>query len=210
MGKALDLTGQKFGRLTVIEKTERRQNSSIIWKCKCSCGKIHFSIGSPLIDGRTKSCGCYKLGLHTSHGKHLSPTYCTWGHMVNRCSNPNNDGWHLYGGRGIKVCDRWLKFENFYHDMGERPIGKTLDRYPNKNGNYEPSNTRWATPKEQSNNTNSQFWFLGYHEKTGEWDEDNNQYEFAKRYNLSASNISMCLSGKKQNHKGWIFKRLPI
>lgn len=75
--------------------------------------------------------------------------------MKARCTNPNNIGWHLYGGRGVTMCERWEKFENFFEDMGDRPQGKTLDRYPDKDGNYEPGNCRWATVKEQGRNTRS-------------------------------------------------------
>ncbi len=83
-----------------------------------------------------------------------TPTYRSWQRMKNRCLNPNKDNYALYGGRGIQVCERWRSsFENFLADMGERPEGKTLDRYPNPDGNYEPNNCRWATPKEQTNNT---------------------------------------------------------
>ncbi len=81
-----------------------------------------------------------------------TPTFSSWSHMRDRCKNPNHPKFHHYGGRGIKVCDRWQSFENFYADMGERPAGRTLDRYPNPDGNYEPSNCRWATTLEQRHN----------------------------------------------------------
>jgi hypothetical protein len=79
-----------------------------------------------------------------------SPTYRTWVSMLARCNNPNASNFHLYGGRGVEVCERWRTFENFVADVGERPEGTTLDRFPNPNGNYEPSNVRWATPKQQA------------------------------------------------------------
>lgn len=91
---------------------------------------------------------------HTRFKKPSSPTYRSWSKMINRCHNPRNEMFHLYGGRGIEVCQRWRQsFKNFLDDMGDRPKGKTIDRYPNNDGNYEPGNCRWATPQEQMDNS---------------------------------------------------------
>lgn len=96
------------------------------------------------------------MGKALTHGHTISRapsrTYVTWSHMIQRCTNPKRPAYARYGGRGITVCDRWLKFENFLADMGERPDGKTLDRFPNNKGNYEPGNCRWATVTEQNQN----------------------------------------------------------
>lgn len=89
----------------------------------------------------------------TKHGMSNTPTYRSWAGMVQRCSNSDLAGWGNYGGRGITVCERWLKFENFLADMGERPKGTSIDRYPNNDGNYEPGNARWANRSEQNENT---------------------------------------------------------
>jgi hypothetical protein len=105
-----------------------------------------------------------RMGAPRKHGHNnritgQSPTYRSWYAMKTRCTNPNNPDWKWYGARGIKVCDRWLDFVNFLDDMGERPEGKTLDRYPNKDGDYEPNNCRWASNDEQIKNRNKRtYW----------------------------------------------------
>lgn len=136
--------------------------------------------------------------------------------MLNRCENPKNDSYEDYGGRGITVCERWHKFENFLEDMGERPEGMTLDRWPDNDGNYEPGNCRWTTRLEQNNNCRpksigsaKQKWFFAYNENTGEWFESNNQHEFAKKHNLEQNRISSYLRDTRKNHKGWTFQWLP-
>jgi hypothetical protein len=108
---------------------------------------------------------CYEVvwvKQHTRHGHcrqgRTSGAYSSWKNMIGRCTNPRNTKWDYYGGRGITVCARWREdFENFLTDMGERPIGKTLDRYPNNDGNYEPSNCRWASKQQQRNNVRPEF-----------------------------------------------------
>ena len=109
-----------------------------------------------LKSGKIRSCGCYfkdvMKEIKSIHGKSGSIEYKIWMGMKKRCHNRNDKKYKNYGGRGIKVCKRWLKFENFYEDMGKKPKGKSLDRVDN-NGNYEPNNCRWATSKEQNNNT---------------------------------------------------------
>ncbi len=119
-----------------------------------------------------KGAEASKIHGHTANKGSL--TYRSWSKMIQRCRNPQNDRWKDYGGRGIQVCARWQTFEHFLSDMGVRPPGKSLDRYPNKDGNYEPGNTRWATPKEQSNNTrnNIVLTFLGKTQTISEWAEE--------------------------------------
>ena len=159
MSKKKDLTGQKFGRLTAIEEAGKDKEGKTLWKCVCDCKEIVKVITKRLTSGHTKSCGCYRLDrlreTITTHGqktkKGITPTYISWRSMMDRCYNPNSSVYHNYGGRGIKVCKRWWKFENFYEDMEERPKGKTLDRKNNNRG-YYPKNCRWATQKEQTRN----------------------------------------------------------
>lgn len=153
------IVGKKFGRLTVIEPlpTSNKQRH-ILWKCICDCGNEHVSISSDLKTGHTKSCGCLHIQMMTENIKHghsragiVSPTYVSWASMITRCKNKKSLNYKYYGGSGVKVCERWLNFENFLSDMGERPNNLSLDRI-NPYGNYEPSNCRWADFKTQQLN----------------------------------------------------------
>lgn len=150
MSKKVDLTGLKFGKLTVIKEVGKDKNNYILLLCICECGGQKIVNKDNLKGNRIKSCGC----LQESHNHYKSRLYHIWSAMIQRCTNINNPAFKDYGGRGIKVCDRWLNsFSNFLADMGEpKSIFLTLDRYPNKNGNYEPGNCRWATFKEQTRN----------------------------------------------------------
>lgn len=155
MAKAVDLTGKRFNRWTVLKYTHQNKHKKKCYDCLCECGKIGNVVGSNLVTGASKSCGCLSrekmVSSHTTHGKAYSREYKTWGGMMSRCNNPNVPHYERYGGRGIKVCKRWHKFVNFFADMGERPKGKTLDRIDN-NKSYCKSNCRWATQSEQCHN----------------------------------------------------------
>jgi hypothetical protein len=141
------MIGEKFGRLTVVADAKHGY-----WHCRCECGKETAPNATHLRSGRVKSCGCWREARKITHGMSRTPTYDSWRAMIKRCDDPKSDQYANYGGRGIKVCERWRKFENFYSDMGEKPEGKSLDRHPDYNGNYEPGNCRWATQTQQIRN----------------------------------------------------------
>ena len=154
MGKFQDLTGMTFGRLTVIERAENK-NGHIAWRCKCSCGNECIVFGVNLKNGNTQSCGCLMREKFTKHGMCHTLIYHIWSSMLDRCENPNSKQHDNYGGRGIKFCDRWHEFQNFYDDVSVLPHfgekGYTLDRIENDK-DYEPGNVRWADAETQNKN----------------------------------------------------------
>lgn len=163
MGKIIDLTGNIYGRLTVL-KFDHTRDGRAHWLCKCSCGNFSTTSKHELErrDGRgTKSCGCLKeearIKRCVTHGDTKSKEHRTWISIKSRCNYIKHKAYPRYGGRGIKVCDRWLNsYENFLSDMGRAPSQKhSIDRFPNNDGNYEPGNCRWATNDEQANNKGS-------------------------------------------------------
>lgn len=162
MPNRIFLKGQRFTRLLVIEDLPIQTVQRSYVRCRCDCGQEVVVRTNALRTGATQSCGCLfrekarisglRRRVHGYAGmNHATPTYRTWCSMIARCTYPSMNCWRYYGGRGIAVCERWKDFSNFLADMGERPIGKTLDRIQ-VNGNYEPSNCRWATAKQQAQN----------------------------------------------------------
>jgi hypothetical protein len=166
MTAVIDLTNQRFGRWSVLNRTANNKHGRPQWLCQCACGQQKIINGGSLKTGLSQSCGCLQKELITKrsinnkfshrHGdathKNRAPEYAAWSRMHNRCKNSNDRKYKDYGGRGITVCERWESYENFLIDMGRRPSPKhSLDRI-DVNGNYEPSNCRWATAKEQVNN----------------------------------------------------------
>jgi hypothetical protein len=172
-----DLSGKTFGRLTAIERVYIPFASHAMWKCKCDCGTEKVIAGSSLRRGNIRSCGCFNQECRrermTTHGMTKSPEHKIWDAMRQRCDTESNIHYHNYGGRGIKVCERWSRFENFFADMGERP-GKhySIDRI-NNDGNYEPENCRWTVRIVQARNTraNKLVTFNGETKCIAEWAE---------------------------------------
>ena len=168
MAQQIDLRGQRFGRLVAVEPVAGTRSEKRRWLVKCDCGGESVVVTDKLRSGRTQSCGCIKFETTRTngtknrvhgrgHGK-SDPTYRTWLSMRERCRSRYPDKAN-YWARGISVCERWNSFEAFLEDMGERPLGATLDRV-DVNGNYEPGNCRWATAKEQQRNRRNTNYLL--------------------------------------------------
>ena len=194
-GKPIDLMGQRFGRLVVIERAGTSKNGQVIWRCLCDCGKEADVLSISLRRGLTRSCGCLSrekvsertTARNTTHGARHTKLYNTWRGMRERCENPSHKSYSDYGGRGISVCAEWQDFTAFqkwalasgYKD------GLSLDRI-DSNGNYEPSNCRWADKKQQSRNRRSNH-LITYKGQT------KTAIEWAEQFHINRDTLAMRL-----------------
>lgn len=196
----IQMVGKKFGRLTVLEETNKRKDRRIVYKCLCDCGNISYVTGKNLRNGNTKSCGCLSVDKFkqrsTKHGKRNTRLYEVWCGIRYRCCNPNKRDYKNYGGRGIAVCDEWLQdFMNFYNWAINNGYEKGLeiDRIDN-NGNYEPNNCRWISHQDNCNNRRTNV-LLTYNGKT------QNMTQWSKELNVPYATI------KHRHSRGWSDKK---
>ena len=178
MRKEIIKKGDKFNRLTAIRFDHRDKRCQLYWLFRCSCGNEKVIRVDSVKGGNVKSCGCLLkevaskslIKMNTTHGMSKTREYTSWAGMKDRCLNRNRKYYKDYGGRGITICKRWMRFENFYADMGNRPAGTTLDRIDNNKGYYK-ENCRWATMKEQGNNKrdNHLLTFDGKTQNISQW-----------------------------------------
>lgn len=163
MGAFINLTGRRIEgtRWTVISRGQNTAAGKVRWNCLCDCGKEKLVSASSLRQGDSLSCGCLQKEIVTLHGMSNSPEYDAWIQMKQRCYNSNSFNFERWGGRGIVVCERWLNsFADFFADVGSRPSPEhSIDRYPNRDGDYEPGNVRWATTAEQLLNRDITRWY---------------------------------------------------
>lgn len=196
--ETVEVVGTKYGRLTLVARVRAG-----LWRARCDCGIERDFNMQDLRSGNTSSCGCLRVDLvrliKATHGDSRSPEWETWKRMTQRCYNDRHPNFKDYGGRGIVICERWRGpegFINFLADMGRRPASKhSIDRFPDKNGNYELSNCRWATQQQQAENTRRNRWLTlnGVTMLLRDW--------------VTSTGISQSLISMRINKLGWSVER---
>ena len=229
-----NLTGKRFGKLVVLERVEDHISSGGYrypkWRCACDCGNEIDVISTRLKSNMTKSCGCYRqevasLLKHETHGDSVNPKYKNlynvWRGMRRRCTTPTNNSYHHYGGRGITICKEWDKYENFkdWALNNGYCLGLSIDRI-DVNGDYEPSNCRWVTQKEQNNNRRNNYYvtYRGRIQTATEWAEEfgvepgeflrelhrfNGDIDKVIEYDVKKYNQQFKMDGKSHTLKEW-------
>lgn len=176
----IDMTGKKYGKLTVLsENKDRNKNGHITYMCECECGTKKSILGASIRIGATKSCGCAVFEANGKHGMGGTPTHRIWVGMRSRCTNKNDPNYKNYGGRGVSVCSIWDDFGQFLTDMGVKPYNLSIDRIDNR-GNYEPTNCKWSTSRDQALNRRNTIMVLDGGEKRY-------VYQMASKWGLSES-----------------------
>ena len=218
--KAKDITGVRFTRLVALHITRKTEHNGNMWLCRCDCGTVKEVVYGAIISGSTKSCGCLQKERSRENGLALvvlnaatraerkkadtrdplllEKTYNSWRGMKERCQNPNNNHWHIYGAKGIIVCEKWQTFDGFFQDMGLKPKGLSLDRI-DSNGNYEPGNCRWATPSQQSRNTERNIWieWQGRRQTFKDWATELGLYERGLAYRIERWGLEKAMTTPK-------------
>lgn len=192
----VNLIGKRFNRLVVLSRAENSKRNYRRWVCQCDCGKQTTVITAALLNGHTRSCGCYGEERRKKHGRVGTKEYNIWGQMKQRCLNPNDDTYYRYGARGITVCERWSGpdgFVNFFADMGTCPEGRSLDRIDNSAG-YAPENCRWADNATQYRNRGQTIWI----EYNG---ETKCRKDWAIQYGIDDATLAQRLS------RGWSIEK---
>ena len=205
MGKKIDESGKRFGKLTVIKENPNRSNDGrVMWDCVCDCGNLTTTYGEHLRSDHTQSCECYKIvktkELFSTHGKTGSKVYNTWCNIKERCYNPNSTSYLVYGKFGITMHEDFVKdFQSFYNEVGDPPDETrewSIDRI-DRTKNYEPGNMRWATPTQQSQNKGMQSNNSSGYTGVKFMDNGQNEYWVAYWHDLNGKQVSKCFSIKK-------------
>lgn len=200
MGKFIDRTGHKYGRLTVIGRTTGLRIDKVYWECGCDCGSYVSVVSGDLATGHSMSCGCLNKEIITKHGGWNKSSYNTWRAMIRRCNNINDKDYKNYGAKGVTVCAQWMEYNQFVADMGEPTGSETLDRIDPIDG-YYPDNCRWASPTQQIRNQRPKTHKYGVAgikpTKSGKWTASITA-ELKRYYSPVCNTLEEAISHRKQ------------